>query len=142
MRLSPTQNVISWILQIIVALILFQTLFFKFTGAAESKYIFSKLGLEPWGRVGSGIVELIAVVLLLYPRTTTLGAILAIGVISGAIFSHLTKLGIVIKNDGGLLFFLALGVFIGSAAILAIRRAQIPVVGPRLFACTCPAHAH
>src|SRR5688572_8494763 len=125
MELTRAQSIASRLLQLIVAGILFQTLFFKFTGAEESKYIFSKLGMEPWGRIGSGIVELIAVILLLYPRTTTLGAILAMGVISGAIFSHLTKLGIVVKNDGGLLFILALAVFIGSAAILAIRRGQI-----------------
>ncbi|MEO6435812.1 MAG: DoxX family protein [Tepidisphaeraceae bacterium] len=138
MRLSPTQNVVSWILQAIVALILFQTLFFKFTGAADSKYIFMRLGLEPWGRIGSGVVELIAVILLLHPRTVTLGAILALGVISGAIMSHLTKLGIVVVNsdgtrDGGLLFALAVTVFVSSAAILFLRRQQIPVIGPRLI---------
>src|SRR6185369_17216344 len=109
---SKPQIVFSWILQAVVAVILFQTLFFKFTGAAESKYIFTRLGLEPWGRIGSGVVELIACILLLYPRTVTLGAILALGVISGAIMSHLTKLGIVVLNsdgtrDGGLLFILA-----------------------------------
>ena len=126
-------QLLTWALQLIVAGILLQTLFFKFTGAAESVYIFSTLGMEPWGRIGSGIVELIAVILLLYPKTTTLGAILSMGVISGAILSHLTKLGIVVKDDGGLLFVLALAVFIGSAVILVIRREQIPVVGPRLF---------
>src|SRR6184192_2274773 len=102
MELTKTQSITSWILQIIVAVILLQTLFFKFTGAEESKYIFSQLGLEPWGRVGSGVVELIAVILLLYPRTVTLGAMLSAGVISGAIFSHLTTLGVVVQNDGGL----------------------------------------
>jgi len=132
MRLSRGQSITSWILQIIVALILFQTLFFKFTGAEESKYIFNKLGLEPWGRIGSGVVELIAVILLLFPRTVVFGAILSAGVISAAIFSHLTKLGIVVQNDGGLLFVLALIVFAGSLAILFIRRREIPVVGPRL----------
>ncbi|CAN5581098.1 hypothetical protein BH09PLA1_BH09PLA1_04900 [soil metagenome] len=134
MELSRNQSIASWILQIIVAVILFQTLFFKFTGAEESKYIFTRLGMEPWGRIGSGIVELIAVILLLHPRTVTLGAILSAGVISGAIFSHLTKLGIVVKDDGGLLFILALAAFLGSVAILVIRRAQIPIVGPRLAA--------
>lgn len=132
MELSRNQSIVSWILQVIVAVILFQTLFFKFTGAEESKYIFSKLGMEPWGRIGSGIVELIAVILLLYPRTTTLGAILSAGVISGAIVSHLTKLGVIVKDDGGLLFILALICFFGSVAILVIRRTQIPIVGPRL----------
>jgi len=127
--LTRKQKLASWALQIIVALILFQTLFFKFTGAEESKYIFSTLGLEPYGRIGSGVAELIAVILLLIPATVTLGAILSVGVISGAIFSHLTKLGIVVKDDGGLLFALALAVFVGSLGILAIRRRQVPLVG-------------
>jgi uncharacterized membrane protein YphA (DoxX/SURF4 family) len=133
MTLTRTQTVISWILQIIVAIILFQTLFFKFTGAEESKYIFSTVGAEPWGRIGSGILELIAVVLLLIPSTVTFGAILALGAASGAILSHLTRLGVVVKDDGGLLFALAISVFISSAIILLIRRTDIPVIGRTLF---------
>ncbi len=129
MKTCKTKIIMSWILQLIAAVILFQTLFFKFTGAEESKYIFQTLGMEPWGRIGSGFAELIAVVLLLVPRTVTLGALLSLGVISGAIVSHLTKLGIVVKNDGGLLFALAIAVFVCSALILVIRRRQIPVVG-------------
>jgi putative oxidoreductase len=129
MELSKPQNIISWILQLIVAIILFQTLFFKFTGAEESKYIFTTLGIEPWGRIGSGVVELIAVILLLIPRTVPYGAILALGTIAGAIFSHLTKLGIVVKDDGGLLFILACVVFVSSAVILFLHRREIPVVG-------------
>lgn len=134
MALSKGQTIASWILQIAVAIILFQTLFFKFTGAAESKYIFERLGIEPWGRIGSGVVELIAVILLLIPSTVTVGAIISIGVISGAIMSHLTKLGIVVINsdgtsDGGLLFALAAAVFVGSLVILVIRRSEIPLVG-------------
>src|SRR4051794_7914210 len=97
-RLPTTQTVTSWILQLLVAAILAQTLFFKFTAAEESVYIFRRLGMEPWGRIGSGVVELIACVLLLYPRTVPLGAILAAGVISGAIVTHLTKLGIVVQD--------------------------------------------
>ena len=134
MPLTTTQSVASWVLQLLVAGILFQTLFFKFTGAEESVYIFTTLGMEPWGRVGSGLAELIACGLLLHPRTVPLGAALAAGVISGAIISHLTKLGIEVKGDGGLLFVLALVVFAGSVAILAIRREQIPFIGTRLFA--------
>jgi uncharacterized membrane protein YphA (DoxX/SURF4 family) len=130
--LSKNEMIVSWVLQVVVALILFQTLFFKFSGAEESVYIFRTLGMEPWGRIGSGIVELIACVLLLYPRTVPIGAAVTMGVITGAIFSHLTKLGIVVKGDGGLLFVLALVVFVGSAAILVIRREQIPFFGPRL----------
>lgn len=129
MRLSNIPIAASWALQLIVAGILLQTLFFKFTGAAESVYIFSTLGAEPWGRIGSGVVELIAALLLLYPATITVGAVLALGVITGAIVSHLTVLGIEVQGDGGLLFFLALAVFVSSAAILLLRRGEIPVVG-------------
>src|SRR5688572_17062785 len=123
--LSKNEMIASWVLQVVVALILSQTLFFKFSGAEESVYIFRTLGMEPWGRVGSGVVELIACVLLLHPRTVPIGAAIAMGVITGAILSHLTKLGIVVKEDGGLLFALALIVFMGSAAILIIRREQL-----------------
>lgn len=131
MTLTRTQKIASWILQAIVAVILFQTLFFKFTGAEESKYIFSTLGLEPWGRIGSGAIELISVILLMIPSTVTVGAALALGTIAGAIFSHLTRLGIVVMDDGGLLFILAVTVFVLSAAILVIRRGEIPIVGNR-----------
>jgi uncharacterized membrane protein YphA (DoxX/SURF4 family) len=133
MELSKSLAATSWVLQIIVSLILFQTLFFKFTGAEESKYIFSTLGMEPAGRIGSGVAELIAVILLLIPATVPIGAGLALAVISGAIMAHLTRLGIDVKGDGGLLFGLALVVFVGSLGILAIRRSQIPFVGPLLF---------
>jgi hypothetical protein len=129
MRLSNIPFAVSWALQLIVAGILLQTLFFKFTGAAESVYIFSTLGAEPWGRIGSGVIELIAALLLLYPATITIGALLALGVITGAIVSHLTVLGIDVQGDGGLLFFLALAVFASSAAILFLRRGDIPVLG-------------
>src|SRR3982751_4961096 len=101
MTLTKAQRIISWVLQIAVAVILFQTLFFKFTGAEESVYIFTRVGAEPWGRIGSGVVELIATILLLVPATSALGALLSLGVISGAILSHLTLLGIVVKDDGG-----------------------------------------
>src|ERR1041384_7793155 len=99
MTLTRTQVVISWILQIVVAIILLQTLFFKFTGAEESKYIFSTLCVEPWGRIGTGLLELVAAGLLLRGRTAVFGALLAAGLMGGALFSHLTKLGIVVKDD-------------------------------------------
>lgn len=128
----------SWVLQGVVAVILFQTLFFKFTAAEESVYIFSTLGMEPWGRIGSGVVELIAGFLILMPRTVAWGALLALGVISGAIASHLTKLGVVVQNDGGLLFVLALTVFGCSVAILVLRRTELVSIWRRLGA--CPIH--
>ena len=116
------------ILKLVVAIILVQTFFFKFSGAAESKYIFTTVGLEPWGRIGSGIVELIAVILLFIPGMTWLGALLSLGTISGAIFFHLTKLGIVVMDDGGTLFILACIVFVLSLVILWRERLNIPVV--------------
>jgi len=128
MSLPRTAGYLSWACQVVAAVILLQTLYFKFTGAPESIYIFSTLGLEPWGRLGSGVVELIASVLLLIPATAGIGAVIALGVISGAIVSHLTKLGIVVQNDGGLLFGLAITVFVCAAVVAWLRRDQIPVV--------------
>jgi hypothetical protein len=134
-HLSKAQTVVSWLLQLAVAGILLQTLFFKFTGAEESVYIFSTVGrflgiagFEPWGRIGSGVVELIASLLLIVPATASIGAILTMGVMAGAILSHLVVLGIEVKGDGGLLFGLAVAAFIGSAIVLVLRRAQIPVL--------------
>src|SRR5258707_14887656 len=91
MNTCRTKTLFSWTFQLIAAAILFQTLFFKFTAAEESVYIFTTLGIEPWGRVASGMAELLAAILLLIPRTVTLGALLSLGVISGALVSHLTK---------------------------------------------------
>ena len=127
---SKALLIASWVLRGIAAIILLQTLFFKFTGAKESVYIFSKLGAEPWGRIGSGVVELIASVLLLIPATVVWGAILSLGVITGAIVSHLTKLGITLPavDDHGELFALAIAVFVCSAAILVLHRNQLPFV--------------
>ncbi len=124
--------VASRVARITVAVILVQTLYFKFTGAPESVYIFTAVGQEPWGRYGSGVVELVASVLLFLPATVGLGALLALGTISGAIFFHLTKLGIVVQDDGGLLFGLALVVFAGSAFLAWLYRRTLPVVGAHL----------
>ncbi len=132
--MSRTENIVSWSLQVVVAVILLQTLFFKFTAAPESVYIFTKVGAEPWGRIGSGVLELFAAILLLTPARAGYGAILATGLMAGAIMSHLTILGIDVQGDGGLLFSLALMVFTGSLGILFIRRAALPVVGRYLRA--------
>ena len=124
MRLT---NTISWILRGAAAAILLQTLFFKFTGAKESVYIFSTLGMEPWGRIGSGVAELIASVLLLLPSTVIYGAALSLGIISGAILSHLTKLGIALPavDDHGELFTLAVIVFVCSLGTLYLHRGEV-----------------
>lgn len=119
---------LKWILRLAAAIILFQTLFFKFTGAPESVYIFTTLGIEPYGRIGSGIGELIAGILLLIPRFTWLGALMGVAVMSGAIFSHLTKLGIVVMDDGGQLFVMAVIVFLACAALLWMDRKEIPFI--------------
>lgn len=127
MENSKALLITSWILRGVVAAILLQTLFFKFSGARESVYIFSTLGLEPWGRIGTGVVELIAAVLLLVPSTAAFGAILSLGVISGAIASHLTRLGIALPavDDHGELFALALVVFLCSATVLFLHRQDV-----------------
>src|SRR5882724_3787109 len=131
MKTTVTITVLSWVLRITAAIILLQTLFFKFTAAPESVYIFTKVGAEPWGRIGSGVVELVAAILLLVPRTAWVGAGIAMGVMVGAIVSHLIILGIVVMNDGGLLFALALTVLVAGAVVLVIHRREIPVLGRR-----------
>ena len=127
------EEVVSWIAQIVTAIILGQTLFFKFSAAPESIYIFETLGMEPFGRLATGVAELVAVVLLLIPRLAGLGGLLTMGILSGAILSHLTILGIEVQGDGGLLFALAVIAFIGGAVVAFIRRASIPVIGERFF---------
>ncbi len=122
---------IPFIIRLVPAIILLQTLYFKFSGAPESVYIFETLGLEPVGRIGSGIAELIASILLLIPKTAWAGAGLSLGVISGAIVSHLTQLGIEVQGDGGYLFFLALVVFVCSAIVLWMERKRIPLIGSK-----------
>lgn len=116
---------IVWVLRIVAAAILLQTLFFKFSGAPESIYIFSKLGMEPYGRIGSGIAELIAAILILIPKTTWMGALLACGIMTGAILSHFFVLGIAVENDGGLLFVLALIVLFCSLELINMSRNKI-----------------
>ncbi len=119
------RNLFLWALRLVAAYILLQTLSFKFGAKPESVYIFTQVGMEPWGRIGSGIVELIAAILLLIPRTTGWGAALALGTISGALFFHLTKLGIVVMDDGGQLFIFALIVFVCCAILLWVYRMQL-----------------
>lgn len=111
--------------RLIAAGILLQTLFFKFTAAPESVFIFTQMGVEPWGRIASGVFELIAALLILWPVTQVLGALLAAGIMFGAIASHLLILGIVVQNDGGLLFGLALVVFCCSLSVVYHNRNEL-----------------
>ena len=131
MGLRGSARVVSWGLQLIVAAILAQTLFFKFTAAPESVYIFTTLGMEPWGRIGTGVAELIAVVLLLMGRTAVGGALLAAGLMVGALGAHATKLGIDVQGDHGLLFALAVVVLSCAVVVAIVRWRDTPLVGPR-----------
>ena len=116
-------------LRIAVAIILIQTLRFKFTAHPDSIYIFTKVGLEPFGRIGIGILELIAAILILIPKTIWAGALLTVGLLSGAVMMHLTQLGIEINNDGGTLFYMAVSVLLLSVIILFDQRKKIPLIG-------------
>jgi uncharacterized membrane protein YphA (DoxX/SURF4 family) len=116
--------ILSWALRIVAALILLQTLYFKFTGHPESVALFTKLGVEPWGRIGTGVIELIAGILLLIPSTVFVGAFLGVGLMAGAIVSHLTVIGVESKGDGGQLFMLAITVMVCCLVILVLHKQQ------------------
>jgi len=119
------------VIRIVIAVILVQTLFYKFSAHPDSVYIFEKAGLGDAGRIGSGIAELITAILILIPRTIWLGAILSLGIISGAILTHLTKLGIEVRGDGGTLFYMAVLIFVLSFVTLWIHRKDIPLIGKK-----------
>ena len=116
-------------LRILVTIILIQTLRFKFSAHPDSVYIFSKVGLEPVGRIGIGVLELIAGILLLVPKTIWAGAGLTMGILGGAIMMHLTELGIEVNGDSGILFYTAIFVFIVSGVLLWNYKKDIPVIG-------------
>lgn len=122
---SKISTYVTWILRLLAALIMLQTLYFKFSASEESVYIFKTLGMEPYGRIGTGVLELIASVLILYPKTTVYGALLGIGLMAGAIFFHLTKLGLVVMDDGGQLFIYALLAFSSSLLLVIFYRRQL-----------------
>jgi len=127
------KNILSLLLRLVAAGIMLQTLYFKFTAQPESIYIFSRLGIEPWGRIGSGIAELIAAVLLLWPSTIVFGAALGAGIMLGAIAAHATILGIEVMGDGGLLFIYALIVLISCISLMVLYWRQLLVIKDRLF---------
>lgn len=119
-------TIFIWVLRLTAAIIMLQTLYFKFSASPESIYIFSTLGVEPWGRIFTGVMELIAGMLLLVPRTTLLGAIMGFGIMMGAILSHIFILGFNVQNDGGQLFIMALVTAIACAILVYIFRKGIP----------------
>ncbi len=119
-----TKNIISWLLRITAAVILLQTLFFKFTTAPESVELFTKLGVEPWGRIGTGVIELITSILLLVPAAVFIGAFLGVGLMAGAILSHIAVIGIESQAGGGQLFTLAIGVLVCCLILTLMHRKQ------------------
>lgn len=127
------KKIISWVSASVAAIIMIQTLYFKFTAAPESIYIFTTLGMEPWGRIGSGIGELIASILIFIPTTRWLGSLMGLGIISGAIFAHLTKLGIEVQGDGGYLFLLAIIVFVSCGICLYLEKYKLKSMYVRFF---------
>jgi putative oxidoreductase len=125
--------IVSWLLRIAAAVILLQTLYFKFTGHPESVELFTKLGVEPWGRIGTGIIELITGILLLIPATAFIGAALGIGLMSGAILSHIAFIGIESKGDGGQLFIMAIVVFVCCFITVLLHKQQGILLFQRFF---------
>jgi uncharacterized membrane protein YphA (DoxX/SURF4 family) len=119
------KTIFTWLLRILAAVILLQTLYFKFTAHPQSVKLFTILGMEPWARIGTGVCELIASILILIPRTTLLGAIMGLGLMAGAIFFHLTKLGIIFDGDAGL-FAYAVITFVCCLILIIIYRKKIP----------------
>ncbi len=119
------KTIFIWVLRILAAVILLQTLYFKFTAHPQSIKLFTTLGMEPWGRIGTGVFELIASILILIPRTTLLGALMGLGLMAGAIFFHLTKLGIIFDGDAGL-FTYAVITFVCCLLLIIIYRKNIP----------------
>ena len=126
------KTIFSWVLRLVAAVILLQTLYFKFSGHEESVILFTKLGVEPWGRIGTGIIELIAGVLLLWPTTVFIGAFLGVGLMTGAILSHLTVIGIESQGDGGELFKLAWLVLFCCLVLLWMHRNGMPAFLQRI----------
>lgn len=124
--LTRRQRITSWTCSLVAAAIMIETLFFKFTGAAESKYIFSKMGTEPWMRWVQGSWELLAAIGLLWPRLRWAGGILTTGAMAAALLSHVTWLGLAVQGDNGLLFGMAVTTFTCGVTVLLLHRHQIP----------------
>ena len=121
--------IITWLLRFTAVIIIGMTLYFKFSGHPQSVRLFTALGMEPWGRIGTGIFEVIACILLLNPKTTGWGALLGCGLMAGAIFFHLTKLGIKFEGDY-VLFTEAVVAFVSCLLLLVIYRVQVLRVLP------------
>lgn len=128
-----TKKILSLLLRVVVAVIFLQTLYYKFTAHPDSVHIFSEMGLEPYGRIGLGIVELITSILILLPMTKNMGILISLGVIGGAIFSHFLVLGVQVEGDGGGLFTLAIVVLLCCIALLFIHKDEFMALLKKKF---------
>ena len=122
------RNTISWIARIVIVLILAMPAFMKLSGDAMPVAMFEKLGLGDFGRIGAGLLELLAVILLLIPKTKAIGAALALGSLTGAIIAHLTVLGIVIDGDASLFGMAVVGA-IAALVLLSFHKEELPIIG-------------
>ena len=118
------RNIGIWILRLVPAIILLQTLYFKFTAQPESVQLFTRIGMEPYGRIGTGVLELVAAILILIPRYTGYGAILGLVMMTGALYFHLTKIGIFFGGDA-LLFIYAVITFVCCALLIFIYKTRL-----------------
>ncbi|MEB2777933.1 DoxX family protein [Algoriphagus sp. D3-2-R+10] len=118
-------TILSWVLRLLASGILLQTLYFKFGAHPDSVALFSQLGVEPIGRIGLGIAELITAILIVVPKTTAVGAITGVFLMLGAIFSHVFIIGIEFRGDGGALFSLAITCFLACLILCVILKNQI-----------------
>lgn len=125
---KTTKKYVIFILQLIIAISHLQTLRFKFTAHPDSVYIFSQLNLEPYGRIGIGIFELIIAILILIPKTKIIAGMLSIAVITGAIVSHLGPLGVEVQNDNGILFYFALFVLASTLLFLWLQKEEVKLM--------------
>lgn len=123
--MKKLKTLLYWSVRLIAAIIMLQTLYFKFTGSEESVFIFTIVGMEPWGRIGVGVLELVASALILIDLTAWLGALLALGLMGGAIVMHLTILGIEVQGDGGQLFLYAVLVTVCSGIVLLYNKTSV-----------------
>jgi uncharacterized membrane protein YphA (DoxX/SURF4 family) len=123
--MEKTKALFYWAVRIVAALIMLQTLYFKFTASQESVFIFTTVGMEPWGRIGVGVLELVASVMILINFTAWMGALLALGLMGGALMMHFTILGIEVRGDGGQLFLYAMIVSICSGIVLLFNKTNI-----------------
>jgi putative oxidoreductase len=126
--LTRNQRIVSWTCRVIAAAIMMETLFFKFTGAPESIYIFTKMAMEPWWRYGQGVWELLAATCLLVPRLAWFGGLLTLAAIGAAVVSHLTVLGIEVQGDRGLLFGMAVATFTCGLIVTWLHQQSIPSI--------------